>query len=287
MTGNNPQVPSNVVSYNFVEKEFKGVPGAADEHITVHLHIAGGVLHQDSEEGAEQRAWERNYRALVEERRREKMRVAQEEGKELSELDLEDDLQRNQFNYTERAAQTYNPVSRTRVVCTEPPETSEASGSMSQWQIYDAYVAEQERLTAAANAEKAGAGNKGSSAPTPVTNESLSRAVANAMASFATVPHGKPSLEDPMHSPQMNHALQIMERLVNQNGEDEVYSDFKFWEDASDAFRDNLGTCLPLWRFEDARTRKKQVTAIAWNTGHHDLFAVGYGSYDMLRQGSG
>jgi dynein intermediate chain 1 len=112
-----------------------------------------------------------------------------------------------------------------------------------------------------------------------------------------------------MHSAEMWRALRVVERQAAQNAADEVYADFRFWEDASDAFRDNLGTCLPLWRFEDdARTKKKvtlctatmdlrnfmaaftimqMVTDLAWNTGYPDLFAAGYGSYDFLKQGSG
>lgn len=90
-----------------------------------------------------------------------------------------------------------------------------------------------------------------------------------------------------MHSDTMAKALKTMERLVNQNSEDEIYHDFKYWEDASDAYRDNLGTSLPLWKFEDARTKKKQVTAVSWNPVYPDMFAVGYGSYDFMKQGSG
>lgn len=47
----------------------------------------------------------------------------------------------------------------------------------------------------------------------------------------------------------------------------------RYWEDASDAYRDALGTCLPLWRFEDTRSRKKHVTGVAWNPHYHDMFA--------------
>jgi hypothetical protein len=43
-------------------------------------------------------------------------------GKELSEGDLDDDLQRNQFNFTERAVQCYTQPIKTRVVSTTPPE---------------------------------------------------------------------------------------------------------------------------------------------------------------------
>lgn len=48
--------------------------------------------------------------------------------------------------------------------------------------------------------------------------------------------------DDPMHSGAMGRALKIMERMANQNAEDEIYGDFRYWEDASDQFRDNLGT---------------------------------------------
>lgn len=47
------------------------------------------------------------------------------------------------------------------------------------------------------------------------------------------------------------------------------------------------GSLLPLWRFHTDRTKRKQVTALAWNPLYSDLFAVGYGSYDFMRQGSG
>ena len=42
--------------------------------------------------------------------------------------------------------------------------------------------------------------------------------------------------------------------------QDEIFNDFKFWEDASDQFRDGEGSLLPLWRFADNKTRRKQVS---------------------------
>jgi len=85
----------------------------------------------------------------------------------------------------------------------------------------------------------------------------------------------------------MNSALKILERMVNQNAEDEVFQDFKYWEDASDFYRNGEGSLLPLWRFNTERTKRKQVTSLCWNPNYPDLFAVGYGSYDFMRQGSG
>jgi dynein intermediate chain 1 len=93
--------------------------------------------------------------------------------------------------------------------------------------------------------------------------------------------------EDTVHSTKMENALKILERLVNQNAEDEIFNDFKYWEDASDQFREGEGSLLPLWRFSTDRTKRKQVTALCWNPQYPDLFAVGYGSYDFMRQGSG
>ena len=94
LTANNPQVASGVVIYNFEDREFKGVPGSADEHVSFAVSLEGSVMHTESEDAAEQHAHEKEYRSQVEERRRDLQRAAQEEGKpELTEADLEDDLQ--------------------------------------------------------------------------------------------------------------------------------------------------------------------------------------------------
>jgi dynein intermediate chain 1 len=206
----------------------------------------------------------------VEDRRRQKIMAAQEAGKELGEGDA-DDEGRNQFNYTERAAQTYNNSVKARLVSTVPPESATTSGRMTQWSLYDAYLVEYDRMVYAANMEK---GAKEAKA-----------AAAGGKDKAGGSSHRKS--DDPMHSPAMGRTLKVLERMVNQNAEDEIYSDFKFWEDPSDGFREAVGTCLPLWKFEDARTKRKMVTAIAWNPGYPDLFAVGYGSYDFMKQGSG
>jgi dynein intermediate chain 1, axonemal len=38
---------------------------------------------------------------------------------------------------------------------------------------------------------------------------------------------------DMVHSLKMNKALGVLERMANQNAEDEIFQDFKFWEDVS------------------------------------------------------
>ena len=50
----------------------------------------------------------------------------------------------NQFTYVERATQTYNKYQKDRDVQTEPPKKIEFTANLSQWIIYDKYVAFEE-----------------------------------------------------------------------------------------------------------------------------------------------
>jgi hypothetical protein len=52
---------------------------------------------------------------------------------------------RNQFNFSERAAQTQNNPYRDRHTSTEPPPTASFTASCTQWEIYDAYMEDQQR----------------------------------------------------------------------------------------------------------------------------------------------
>ena len=165
---------------------------------------------------------------------------------------------RNQFYFSDRSSQTYNSLIRTRGVSTEPPPMTRFSETVTQWAIYDAYQSEQDE------AKKA---------RTRLTDEELV--------------DRKRAQADPMYNEPMRVAMKVMERLVNQNSEAEVFADFKFWEDQADQYRDGDGTLLPLWRFSSEKARRKQVTAISLNPRYADLFAVGYGSYDFLKQPSG
>ena len=42
--------------------------------------------------------------------------------------------------------------------------------------------------------------------------------------------------QDMVHSKSMNRALGILERIVNQNAEDEIFQDFRFWDDVRISF---------------------------------------------------
>merc|ERR1711971_405352 len=92
---------------------------------------------------------------------------------------------------------------------------------------------------------------------------------------------------DVLGSEALLHAAKILERMVNLNTYDEIAQDFKFWDDASDMFREGEGTLLPLWKFAFEGAAGKHVTAVKWNHKFSDLFAVGFGSFDFLKQSSG
>ena len=47
------------------------------------------------------------------------------------------------------------------------------------------------------------------------------------------------------------------------------------------------GTVLPLWKFQHDSVAKKTITSICWNKQFRDFFAVGYGSFDFMKQGRG
>jgi len=47
---------------------------------------------------------------------------------------------RNQFNFSERASQTYAFTVKERAINTEPPAQLTFAGNVTQWVIYDAYV---------------------------------------------------------------------------------------------------------------------------------------------------
>lgn len=119
----------------------------------------------------------------------------QEEGKTVAELEEEigDAGGRNQFNFSERAAQTYNAPMKDRGITTVPPETDTYGATVSSWDIYDAYVAEYERLTDSDGAEA-------------VLARRLNKPT-------------KKGGEATVHSEACGWALKILERMVTQNAQ--------------------------------------------------------------------
>lgn len=41
-------------------------------------------------------------------------------------------------------------------------------------------------------------------------------------------------------------------------------TDFRYWDDASDEYKDGKGSLLPLWRFTYSKSKRMAVTAMCW-----------------------
>jgi dynein intermediate chain 1 len=253
----NPYMTSTPVYFDFKKdaRTYKFIPTV--DHTAVHLSLDGNVIRADSDEA----------RRLHDERKRRNHELDRAEEAErnpdLVEQGVSTKILKNQFNYSERASQTMNNVLRSRLVITDPPPSITLANTASQWEIFDAY--EEERLAnerAAAAGKKKGAKDDEKARPAREQRQAES--------------------EDVATSPAYAHALKIMERMVNQNDSHDIIDDYKYWEDQSDAFKDD-GNLLPLWKFHSDKVKKKEVTCIAWNPKYTDLFAVGYGSYDFVK----
>eukprot|EP00937_MAST-01D_sp_MAST-1D-sp2_P007614 g7614.t1 len=269
LTANDPNEPSNMTKYNYKDRVYKVDPPSADANLKMHLAIDGSAMHVKSEEAKAQQAAE----AAKQEEEEAALQQAQEQAGGDADAIMPPDSGKNQFNYSERAAQTFNNPLRNRAIETQPPPVCTYSGTISQWEIYDAYMEQWEALERERQLTKKDSKKSGGAAAAAEPDEE------------AEAPAGKE--DDMVYSAAMTGSLKVMERMVNQNAEDEIFADFKFWEDASDQFRGGEGSLLPLWRFSTELTKRKQVTALCWNPAFPDLFAVGFGSYDFMRQGAG
>ncbi len=202
LTHRHPPYPARLPSRlppSYAERAYKSVPPLAEDEVYFHFRQMARTMHKNSDEYAAQTEYDKNFRETVQEARREKQEAAQAEGKTLSQAELEeDDTQRNQFNFTERAAQTYNPTTKVRTISTTPPDSSSSTGLMTQWGLYDAYVQEYERLLALVNMEKS-------------VKEAKARAAAGSGEGGS-----KRSTGDPMHTPEMAARMRVMERIVSQ-----------------------------------------------------------------------
>jgi len=275
LNANNPHAPQNIARYNNKERTYKTSKDI--EHIVVHFDFEGHLLYKGVEESAAKSAEgaksdDQNSQG---EGATTSVGTTTETEPPVTEEKAQASKQqpRNQFNYSDRATQTFNNPLRTRSTNTEPPPHKTFSAAVNQWSIFDAYTED------ALAKEKAAKDKTKSGATNAKGHREDEKRVA-----LQTENHN----EDVYHGPDLKRALSIIERMVNQNTYDEISQDFKYWEDAADEFREGKeGSLLPLWQFAYEREKKKHVTALCWNPQCSDLFAVGYGSYDFSKQGPG
>ena len=177
----------------------------------------------------------------------------------------------NQFSYIERATQTPVRASHEIIVQTEPPARAHFTQTVNQWVIFDFYQKYEI--------------NKEVEEKTQL-EDILKSSLPSSSSSSA------PNRKKPRQSRQteecaevrMLKSAKILERMVNLNTFDEIAQDFRFWEDASDEFKDVEGSLLPLWRFSLSEAKDLEVTSLCWNPEYSDLFAVTFGSYDFYSQ---
>lgn len=308
----NPNAPDNIVRFNHKEQAFTRL--ATVEQCDIHFALDGNLVHQDSDEARRHRA-RRNIRskrkpetvdsgtgpdgeeggdaegedaAETEDAETADGEVEAEadgdgEAAEEPEAEVEEEAEesaepkalRNQFNFSERASQTFNYTTKERHVATEPPPRSNFKGSCTQWEIYDTYVAEKARQDALKEKKKPHHEEKQSSADGPTFERSSGATEENASMWAASA-----------KIVTLEGAKKI-ERMVNQNSFDDVLQDFKYWDDASDEVKPDEGSLLPLWTFVNEPTKKKHVTALCFNPSYPDMLTVGYGSYNFAKQQGG
>ena len=275
LTGDDPSVPKNVCKFSFKDRCYKPDPPGQSDNMAIHFSEVGTVMHVDSDE------WKKYQKddAITNEH------IVPGTDQVSSDVQMTsfgsgDSSSvtctcqgKNQFNYSDRATQTFNNPLRSQGMVTSPPPVTQFTDQVNQWAIFDGYKSaclismmehKQEGVL------KSNTGFEDKLASIISDKEEILRDGA-----------------DMMHSESMENALKILGRLVNQNAEDEIFQDFKYYEDRADSIQKGQGTLLPLWRFFNDKTSRKQVTSLCWNPRYHDLFAVGYGSYEFTRQSTG
>lgn len=284
LTATNPHAPDNIVRFAFKEAEFKQT--AAVDQLAVHFSLNGNLIHVDGDEARRQKAKEQ--RALAQLSKKKKTSEDSDDSDESDDEDAGghdvgvgpsegDKVLRNQFNFSERAAQTFNNPYRHREDQTEPPPRADFFATANQWEIFDAYQADQLRIER--EKEKA---NKKTTRGGGTDDRSALLAKKRAAIELEKQMNAGDDLS------KISRAAKIIERMVNQNTFSEIADDYKYYDDEADEFREaGKGTMLPLWRFIFEGGKKLAVTSSTWSNNYNDLFAVGYGSFNFAKQNSG
>ncbi|XP_014807925.1 PREDICTED: dynein intermediate chain 1, axonemal isoform X4 [Calidris pugnax] len=294
LTANNPHAPQNIVRYRFKKRAYR--PVRYVDQMAVHFSLNGNMILKDSDEGRrqsvklsaaaekaptagtseeaeikdEESAGDTQAAGEKEAKEAGAAEVAEaDEAEEPPPLRMKEQKLANQFNFIERATRTLDNPLRDRACQPEPTPCKDFSATANQWKIYDAYEEELQKMERSKEKEKP-------KAQIAKKEEDKKKGIKLTSLDLQSDDITK-----------ISKVAKIMERMVNQNIFDDIAQDFKYFEDASDEYRDQQGTLLPLWKFQYEKTKRLAVTAISWNPKYKDLFAVGYGSYDFMKQGQG
>eukprot|EP00033_Pygsuia_biforma_P002953 GCRY01003254.1.p1 GENE.GCRY01003254.1~~GCRY01003254.1.p1 ORF type:complete len:726 (+),score=180.58 GCRY01003254.1:137-2314(+) len=275
---NNPNAPSSLVRFNHKQKAYVTQPSV--DQTEVHFELPSLILHRSSEEGKKQLSGDSKAAGTGPEEKEEENDEEEEESEETEEL--QGKPLRNQFNFSDRASQCSTHPPRERGTMTEPPLKVDFNANVTQYEIFDAYIEHQERQKSMKDKGRKGGREKeeeGSASAGSLTARGGGELNEPTTGDSGAVP-------DVMATSAMGRTLKIMERMVSLNIYDDVALDYMYWEDKADLTRTE-GSLLPLWRFFTEAAKRKHVTSVKWNPLYQDMFVVGYGRFDFLKQGSG
>ncbi|CAF1321001.1 unnamed protein product [Adineta steineri] len=281
LTARNPQAAENIIRYSYKDRIYKPIPHV--DQLAVHYQIDSNLIHKDSDDAKRQVTVDAPAEGVEvatasvgtdaetatkegedeDEDKPKKTAGAGGKGKKLT----------NQFNFSERASQTYNNPCRNRETFVEQTPRAAFTDNVSQWSIFDAYNEDFEQQQKLKEKES----KKHTLKKDDDRKKKFVPSDQQAGDEFAKFVRSKTA----------NISLKILERMINLNTFDDIAQDFKYWEDAADEYREQQGSLLPLWVFQYDMVKKLSCTNLAWNTQYPDLFAASFGSYDFLKQSRG
>ena len=141
MKANNPNAPQNIVRFSHKDRAYKLTPHV--EQVAIHFQMDGNLIPKDSEEGKKQTVSKKeDWPETAFDAAAGKTEDDDEEGGVAARKPAGGKEKKitNQFNFSERASQTYNNPARERSTMTEPPPRLSYASNATQWEIYDAYV---------------------------------------------------------------------------------------------------------------------------------------------------
>ncbi|CAF3800983.1 unnamed protein product, partial [Adineta steineri] len=283
LTARNPQAAENIIRYSYKDRIYKPIPHV--DQLAVHYQMDSNLINKDSDDAKRQVTVDTATEGVEvgtasvgtdaetatkegedeDEDKPKKTAGAGGKGKKLT----------NQFNFSERASQTYNNPCRNRETFVEQTPRAVFTDNVSQWSIFDAYNEDFEQQQKLKEKES----KKHTLKKDDDRKKKFVPSDQQAGDEFAKFVRSKTA----------NISLKILERMINLNTFDDIAQgiDFKYWEDAADEYREQQGSLLPLWVFQYDMVKKLSCTNLAWNTQYPDLFAASFGSYDFLKQSRG
>jgi len=295
LTAGDPNVQMHQVCFDYNSNEYK-LDGAKD-YLKVHFTMDSDLMHVESDEAKKQEQKRQAKAESVEEGEEppEKAEAiaqtaspeaaegeggeAAAEGEAAPPAAAEEDgtktdtkLVKNQFNFSERATQTFNNPNREKEECTSPPETCNFVEQVSQHKIFDAYLENiEKKIQQAMDTE-----NKKKHKKNNDDDDGI----------ITSATEGGDE-ENVIESEAFHKAIKMMERMVHTSSEALDFHNYKYFEDKNErAVGDGRGSFLSLWKFayESGPEVAKTVTSICWNPVYTDLFAVSYGNYDFIEK---